>query len=72
MGPLNFDGSFTSLTAESSVKIESGATVEAAGNISIHASSEDKAKEAAQMLLGCYEVSAEPVARPVLIKQILR
>ena len=38
----------------------------------IHASGMEKAKEAAQMLLGCYEFSAGPVKRPVLIKQILR
>ena len=38
----------------------------------IHASGMEKAKEAAQMLLGCYEFSDAPVARPVLIKQILR
>ena len=38
----------------------------------IHAASEEKAREAARMLLGCYEFSAEPVTRPAFIKQIIR
>ena len=38
----------------------------------IHAASEEKAQEAARMLLGCYEFSAEPVKRPAFIKQVVR
>ena len=38
----------------------------------IHAASEEKAREAARMLLGCYELTDEPVKRPVFIKQIVR
>ena len=38
----------------------------------IHAASEEKAREAAQMLLGCFDFSSEPVTRPAFIKQIIR
>ena len=38
----------------------------------IHASSEEKAQEAAKMLLDCFELVDEPVRRPALIKQIIR
>ena len=38
----------------------------------IHASSEEKAREAAKMLRDCYELADEPVKRPALIKQIIR
>ena len=50
-----------------------GDSVEAGESLAvIHASCGEKAREAAQMLLGCYEFSDEPVARPKLIKQIVR
>ena len=38
----------------------------------IHASSSEKAQEAARMLLECFEFSAEPVTPPAFIKQIIR
>ena len=38
----------------------------------IHASGEESARQAAQMLLDCYEFSDRPVQRPALIKQIIR
>lgn len=38
----------------------------------IHASSMDKAEEAAALLRGCYELSDEPVTRPDFIKAIIR
>ena len=38
----------------------------------IHAASEEKAREAAEMLLECYEFSDGPIEKPRLIKQIIR
>ena len=50
-----------------------GDTVRAGESLAtIHASSEEKAKEAAAMLQDCYVFSDEPVTRPAFIKQIVR
>ena len=38
----------------------------------IHASSEEKALQAAELLRGCFELSPEPVERPAFIKDIIR
>ncbi len=38
----------------------------------IHAASQEKAEEAAQLLRDCFELSAEPVERPAFIKAIIR
>ena len=38
----------------------------------IHASDPEKAKQAAELLRGCFELSAEPVERPAFIKDIIR
>ena len=37
-----------------------------------HASSMEKALEAAELLRGCFELSDEPVQRPAFIKDIIR
>ena len=38
----------------------------------IHASSMEKAEQAAQLLRDCFELSDEPVGRPAFIKDIIR
>lgn len=38
----------------------------------VHASSLDKARQAAELLKACYEISPEPVDRPPFIKDIIR
>ena len=37
-----------------------------------HASDEEKANRAVELLQSCYELSAEPVKKPVFIKAIVR
>ena len=50
-----------------------GDRVEAGESLgTIHASSMEKAQEAAELLRGCYKFSAAPVERPAFIKGIVR
>lgn len=55
------------------LKKKVGDKVEAGESLgTIHASSAEKAEEAIKLLRDCYELSPDPVAKPTLIKRIVR
>ena len=57
----------------SSLNVKVGDRVEAGESLAeIHASTPEKANEAAERLRACYRLSETPVERPAIIKEIIR